>query len=473
MKTIFSTFAAAFVTLTAFAQVTSETRTVIDFTGVRTGSIISLELTQGEACAVVLEGDAEDIRDVKTDVVDGMLVITGGIPRHDEGIKAKVTVKNLRVLDLSGASNTTCTNQLRTDSLQVQGSGAATAKLDVQADRIKANLAGASNVRFMGTARTLDAHLSGAAQLKGYQLETENTYVTTSGAASARVNATKVLEASATGASDIHYQGGAPLKTINASGSSSISMREGDGKESDTTAIRIGDYDVHVTERDVDDERSRREQKADDDDFEFWSGIDFGVNGYLTSDNKVELPAGFEFLELNYAKSYVFGANLFQKNIHIYRNNVNLGTGIGLTWYHYNFRNSYSLTPDVPYATATYDSVKYSKNRLNMCYVNIPLFLEFNTNNKDASKSFHFGAGMQFGYNVFHNKLKQKYELGGQDNKRKIKDDFNVNPFRYDVIARVGYGKFTVFGTYSLSTLFERGNGPVVYPFAAGINFGF
>ncbi len=473
MKALFSILATCF-TLAVFAQVTSEIRTVGDFTGIRTGSIMKVELTQGDTCAVVIEGTEEDIRGVKTEVQDGILVISCGMPRSDEGAKAKVTVKNLRVLDLSGASSTTCTNQLRIDSLQLLGSGAATAKLDMQATRVKTNLSGASDFRLMGTAGTLDAHLSGAAALKGFQFEAENVYVTTSGASSARVNATKVLDASATGASDIHYQGGAPAKTINASGSSSISMRDGDGKESDTTAIRIGDYDVHVTEHDDgDDERSKREQKADDEDFEFWSGIDFGVNGYLASDNKLELPTGFEFLELNYAKSYVFGANLFQKNIHIYRNYINLGTGIGLTWYHYNFRNSYSLTPDVTYASATYDSLKYTKNRLNVCYANIPLFLEFNTNNKDAGNSFHFGAGMQFGYNVFHNKLKQKYEINGQDNKVKIKDDFNVNPFRYDIIARVGYGKFTIFGTYSLSTLFERGNGPVVYPFAAGVNIGF
>ncbi|HET6990323.1 MAG TPA: outer membrane beta-barrel protein, partial [Bacteroidia bacterium] len=156
-----------------------------------------------------------------------------------------------------------------------------------------------------------------------------------------------------------------------------------------------------------------------------------------------------------------------------YKNYVNLGTGLGLSWYHYNFRNSYSLTPNVPYATATFDSLKYSKNRLVMTYVNVPLFLEFNTNNKDAKNSFHFGGGLEFGYNVFNNRLKQKYELDGHTYKRKEKDDFNVNPFRYDVIARIGYGDFTIFAAYSLSTLFEKEKGPTVYPFSAGINIHF
>ena len=166
----------------------------------------------------------------------------------------------------------------------------------------------------------------------------------------------------------------------------------------------------------------------------------------------------------------MFSWNAYQKNIHIYRNNVNLGTGIGLSWYHYNFRNSYTLQPNVSFASAIQDSLHYRRNRLGMTYINVPLFLEFNTNNKDARNSFHFGAGMEFGYNIFNNVLKQKYELNDKIYKNKIKDDFNVNPFRYDIIARIGYGNFTIYGQYSLSTLFAKNKGPVVYPFSAGIH---
>jgi hypothetical protein len=473
MKTIFSSIAIFFVTL-GFAQATSETRPVGDFTGIRAGSAFPIELTQGETCSVTITGTANDIKDIKTEVTDGILSISGDMPKSDDGFLIKVTVKTLRMLDVSGASATTCTNQLVTDSLQIVGSGAASVKMDVQATSVKTNLSGASSVKISGTTSMLNATLSGAAQLKAYTLAADKVVVTTSGASSAHVSPTSSLTATANGASDIHYQGNPAEKNINHSGSSSIAAREGgsDSNSNDTTHVHLGKYNVSVAEN-GDDERSDREQKADDEDFEFWSGLDFGVNGYLTLDNKVELPASMKFLELNYAKSYVFGWNIFQKNIHIYRNNVNLGTGLGLTWYHYNFRNPYSLTPNVDFATAVNDSLDYKYNRLNMAYANIPLFLEFNTNNNDASKSFHFGAGLEFGYNVFHNKLKQKYVIDGHTYKRKEKDTFDVNPFRYDIIARIGYGNFTIFGTYGLSTLFEKDKGPAVYPVSAGIHFDF
>ncbi|HTF02929.1 MAG TPA: outer membrane beta-barrel protein, partial [Bacteroidia bacterium] len=221
------------------------------------------------------------------------------------------------------------------------------------------------------------------------------------------------------------------------------------------------------------DEMSNREKKAVDDDFEFWGGVDLGVNGLMTYDNQVVMPQGLESMDLNYVKSYVFGVNMFQKNIHIYRNNVNLGTGLGLTWYHYNLRGSYSLQPNVDYTFAVNDSLDYSKNRLNMCYVNVPLFLEFNTNSSNADRSFHIGGGVQFGYNIFKNKLKQKYELDNRTYKRKVKDDFNINPFKIDLIGRMGFGDFTIFASYSLTTLFEKQKGPTLYPFTAGIHIDF
>lgn len=470
MKKLILSLSVCIAALTASAQVSSETRTVGDFTGIKTSSIVEIEISQGEACAVIIETENADSKNIITEVKNGILEIRVENSKNaGDNAKAKITVKNLRLLDLDGAASVKSMNQLIVDSLRIEGSGASAANLDLQASAISARLSGASSVKLKGSSNSVKTDLSGAAQFKGYNLAANDVTVDASGASSAHVTANTKLTASSSGAAEIHYQGAATDRTVNASGASSIGMRN--AESGDTTNVHFGDYDVSVY--DHGDERSKREKKADDEDFEFWSGVDFGVAGLLTYDNKIELPSGLDFLELNYAKSYAFNINAYQKNIHIYRNNVNLGTGIGLSWYHYNFKNSYTLQPDMPFATAINDSLKYSKNRLNMCYVNVPLFLEFNTNNNDAGRSFHFGGGMQFGYNVFQNKLKQKYEIDGHDYKRKVKNDFNVNPFRYDVIARIGYGDFTIFGAYSLSTLFEKDKGPVVYPFTAGIHLDF
>ncbi|HET6990809.1 MAG TPA: head GIN domain-containing protein, partial [Bacteroidia bacterium] len=284
------------------AQVTTETRTVSGFTGIRTTSVIKVELTQADADAVVVEGTADDIKNVKTEVQDGILSITtNGNPKGEDGIKVKVSVKNLRMLDVSGASETSTTNKLTIDSLHIIGSGASSMKLDVQAGAIKTTLSGASNLKLTGTTSKLEAQLSGASSLKAYQLVADKVTVATSGAASAHVAPTASMNATSSGASEIHYQGNPADKTVNSSGASSITNKDSNGTAAnDTTSIRVGKYDVHVTEND-DDERSKREKHADNSDFEFWQGLDIGVNGLLTADNKTTLPPAFDFLELNYA----------------------------------------------------------------------------------------------------------------------------------------------------------------------------
>ena len=62
-----------------------------------------------------------------------------------------------------------------------------------------------------------------------------------------------------------------------------------------------------------------------------------GVNGMLDYNNTLNVASGAKFLELNYAKSYQFGLNLFEKDFHIYKNYINLVTGLGFDFNHYAF----------------------------------------------------------------------------------------------------------------------------------------
>jgi hypothetical protein len=469
MKKIFFVLLAS-VHVMAFGQ-TSETRAVDAFTGIRTSALVEVILKSGSPCAVVVEGEADGVKSVTTEVKDGQLVISQSGNSKSGPVKVFVTVSELKSIDLGGAAQLESEVAAHvTDSLKITGAGGSQMELKVTAAKVRVDLSGASHLKLCGTTNELDADVSGAADLRSGCLESKKVTVRASGASKASVSASEKVTARASGAADIVVFGDAADRTVDATGAANIETKSGSGA-ADTTRVRIGNRNIDIAKDP--DEKSDREKKAEDSDFEFWDGMDLGVNGLMTYDNKFTMPAGLEHMELNYVKSYVFGWNMWQKNIHIYRNNVNLGTGIGLSWYHYNLRGSYSLQPNVNYTFAIADSLNYSKNRLNACYVNVPLFLEFNTNNSDADKSFHFAAGAQFGYNVFKNKLKQKYEFDGETYKRKIKDDFNVNPFKIDLITRIGYGDFTIFGTYSLTTLFEKGKGPSLYPFTAGISLDF
>lgn len=459
-------FILALVPAWAVAQ-TTEVRNVDAFTGINTSALVTIELKAGSPCSVTLDGEAEGIKTITTKVENGVLTI--GQDGHSKSgpVKVFVTISDLKLIDIGGPATLNSAGGLVVDSVSILGSGGSQMELLLTATSVKVDLSGASSMKLCGTTVRLNADLSGASRMSAGCMEAKNVDVEASGAAFASVTARESVKAESSGASDILIYGEPASSDVSATGAATVQNKSGSGA-GDTTHVKIGGRNIDITEDP--DERSQREKKADDDDFETWGGFDFGVNGLMTYDNQLVMPQGLKSMELNYVKSYVFGWNVFQKNIHLYRNNVNLATGIGLSWYHYNLRNSYSLQPNVDYTFGVMDSLDYSKNRLNMCYANVPLFLEFNTNNSDASRSFHFGAGAQFGYNVFKNKLKQKYELDGKTYKRKLKDDFNVNPFKVDLIARIGYANFTLFASYSLTELFEKDKGPSLFPVTAGIH---
>jgi hypothetical protein len=455
----------------AIAQ-NSETRTVPEFKGVRAEGIVEVELVMG-TCGVAVTAQPKVLPHVTTEVQNGILIVStqkmDELDGDDDDITVRICVSKINHLEASGVVEIR-SDTLTVDSLEIVASGATDVRIPVKGNYLNVELSGASELRLSGKVNMLNAEISGASELKAYHLSTSNATVVTSGASEAKLNVSTTLNGTASGASDISYYGNPTNPTLSASGTSSIEHKDGEGPKTNSTQVKIGNKSIEVSDDD-DDQRSIRERMADDDDFEFWDGFDLGVNGYLDRNGSATLPNGFDFMELDYARSYLFAWNIVQKNIHIYKNYVNLGTGIGLSWYHYSFKNNYTLDRNVDFQTGTLDTVfDFGKNRFNTCYVNVPLFFEFNTNNSNANRSFHIGAGMQFGYNIFKNKLKQKYEVDGRTDKRKYKDNFNVNPFRYDFIARIGYGNYSIFGAYSLSTLYAKGKGPVLYPFTAGIH---
>jgi hypothetical protein len=112
-------------------------------------------------------------------------------------------------------------------------------------------------------------------------------------------------------------------------------------------------------------------------------------------------------------------------------------------------------------------TLSYSKNKLHATYLTVPLMLEFNTST-DYYSSFHVAVGVVGAWKIGSN-YKVNYESEGETIKNKSKGSYNLNPLKYSAHARIGYGKFTVFASYALSTLFEKGRGPEIYPFNVGI----
>ncbi len=192
----------------------------------------------------------------------------------------------------------------------------------------------------------------------------------------------------------------------------------------------------------------------------------------MNSDNNTGLPTNYEFLEINQSKSWFVNLNFLEQNFNLIKNHFGLVTGLGFQWNNYRFDDDIVIRPDsnIIYGYKNTDDVSYNKSKLLISYLTAPVILEYQTNNKKKSNSFHIGAGVIFGLRIGSH-TKRVYKDGDEKQKPKSYDDFHLNPFTVNATARIGWGKIDLFANYSLSQMFKDNEGPEVYPFSIGISF--
>lgn len=118
------------------------------------------------------------------------------------------------------------------------------------------------------------------------------------------------------------------------------------------------------------------------------------------------------------------------------------------------------------------DTNHYKKTKLATVYLEAPI--EFRYSAKPATgKGFKFAVGVKVGTLLNAHTRNTKYEnknnssISDHTEKESSKKYFNKN--RLSVMARVGYGHLSLFGSYQFTPLFKDGSGPVVRPFSIGI----
>ncbi|MFL5752735.1 MAG: GIN domain-containing protein [Bacteroidia bacterium] len=450
---------------------TTEERSTGEFTQLEVSGAANVKLSQGAASSVKVSAEPGDLKNIITEVKDGKLIVkTQGNIENE--FKVWVTYKTLELIDVSGASYVSTENTLNGDKLDIITSGASKANLDVILKNVKSNVSGASTLVLSGATENHVAEVSGAASLKAAKMSSMQVEINTSGASSAKISVNKKINANASGASSIKYFGEPAEATISSGKASSVengSLAEGNIKlnDIDTTKIKFGNKKYIIIGDDH--HRHRGNWHFNNGQFNHWTGIDLGINGYVGSDMNISLPAKSDYMSVNYGlKSMNWNLNLFEHDFHIYKNYVNLVTGIGFGFNTYQFKNKTTLDADSSFTFYGYDStISYSKNKLKMSYVQMPLMLEFNTS-KNPNKAFHIAAGVLAGYKLT-SRTRQFFTINGYDYHVEKKDDYNINPFKVDATVRVGYSGFTLYGTYSLTTLFEKNKGPQLYPFTVGV----
>lgn len=115
----------------------------------------------------------------------------------------------------------------------------------------------------------------------------------------------------------------------------------------------------------------------------------------------------------------------------------------------------------------------FKKYKLGTAYAEAPLELRFSSNPDDNAKSVKLALGVKVGTLLnAHTKGKTLENKSGgtiNDYKEKIVDKRYFNKQRLSATARVGYGHFTLFGSYQLTSLFKDGVAATIRPYTIGL----
>jgi len=200
-----------------------EERTIGSFTKLQIGGAFKVYLIQGDQEKLVLEADAEEMKEIVTEVTGNKLKIytKSNWPGNFHEMNVYLTFKSLDYIDLSGAVEVQSEELLTFSELQMDVSGATELKMELKAERLNVEFSGASEVTFSGSCKTGRFETSGASELDASGLEFTDLEIEVSGASDAKVWATGSLNINASGASDIRYKG-SPKVSINESGASTV-----------------------------------------------------------------------------------------------------------------------------------------------------------------------------------------------------------------------------------------------------------
>lgn len=154
---------------------------------------------------------------------------------------------------------------------------------------------------------------------------------------------------------------------------------------------------------------------------------------------------------------------------------LSMAFGPGIATDHILFRKTYvgikDLTNSIHFTNQA-DTNHFKKTKLATAYLEAPIELRFSAN-PETGKGFKGAIGIKIGTLINAHTRNTKFEdkNGNALNDYVMKESSKrfLNKNRISAQARLGYGHFTLYGSYQLTTLFRDGAGPQVRPFSIGL----
>jgi len=210
-------------------KITTEERTIGKYEKLSVYDAFDVSVTYGSATSkITVEANDNLMKYIITELDGDHLVIKLDSKisvKSSATLKINITVPKLTEIKASGASSVEFLNELNTNNLTLDLSGASSLTGNLNLSSCDFDLSGASQIEVTGAITTAKATLSGASSLSGYGCVIESLTVDLSGASNASLTVNNTINVKASGASNLNYKGNATINSLDISGASNVNKK--------------------------------------------------------------------------------------------------------------------------------------------------------------------------------------------------------------------------------------------------------
>ncbi len=213
-----------------------------------------------------------------------------------------------------------------------------------------------------------------------------------------------------------------------------------------------------------------------------WMSFDLGYSNYKDESAQMAYLMGFPstYPGLPYNKYWVNSGSLkldnrkasniniwiVQQKLNLYQHKINLKYGVGFEMFNFRFEQPVSFRNE-PGKTVFMDDVNFTKNKLFVKYLTVPVQLNFQPNPYNR-KGFYASIGLSAGYLVDARNKQKSAERG----KQKYDGTFELNNLRFATIGELGIGGVRLYASYGSINLFDKNQSSLtLFPYALGLRF--
>lgn len=207
-------------------NITTENRSTGEYDGLKSAGPMDFKLVQGKEGSITIEGDANLMEYIITEVRDGKLVVKveDGINlRPSKTIVVTVPYESINSVSLAGSGDIENSGTIQADDFDVSLAGSGDIDLKISSKSVESSIAGSGNIQLTGTTKDLTTKIAGSGDFDGSDLDSVNVTAKITGSGSANVVCNGELKVRITGSGDVKYSGKPTNKDTKVTGSGSVS----------------------------------------------------------------------------------------------------------------------------------------------------------------------------------------------------------------------------------------------------------